>query len=256
VEALARRIVRLAVGLGELELRVAYLRALIAEHELAPLARALDLVAASSELGEPDARDTVAAVVSALAHPSLAATAQRLREEAVGESLVALERMLRRPPASLRPSRPPSSRGIASAADGRPLTLGERKALARRPDRGALERLAADPHPDVVRQVLRNPRLTEDDVVRLAAKRPAHADVLAEIARSVRWMSRPRVRMALVLNPDTPQELAAPICGMLLRHELKLVVEMTHVPPAVRALCYEHLTRRVPRPRAPKDIVH
>jgi hypothetical protein len=256
VEALARRIVRLALGLCEIELRVAYLRALLAEHELAPLAQALDHLAAASELGDPPSRGTAFAVVSALSHPTMTDVAQRLREEAAGESLVALERMLRRPLPSVRPSRPPSARGIAAASDGRPLTLGERKSLARRPDRHALERLAADPHPDVVRQVLANPRLTEDDVVRLAAKRPANPQILAEIVRCVRWVQRGRVRMALVLNPDTPQELAAPICGMLLRHELKLVVEMTHVPTAVRALCYEHLTRRIPRPPAPKDSVH
>jgi hypothetical protein len=256
VEVLARRIVRLALGLQQIELRVSYLRALISEHALEPLARALDHLAAESEQGDPAARDTASAIVAALSHPDLADTAQRLREQAVGESLLALERMLRRPVSSVRPSRPPTASGIAATADGRPLTLGERKALARRPDRGALERLAADPHPDVLRHVLANPRLTEDDVVRLAAKRPARPEILAEIARSVRWAQRARVRMALVLNPGTPQELAAPLCGLLLRHELKLVVEMTHVPLALRALCYEHLTRRAPRPATPKESIH
>src|SRR5205823_4903186 len=86
----------------------------------------------------------------------------------------------------------------------------------------------------------------EDDVLRLAAKRPCRSDVLAEIARSVRWIHRGRVRLAVMLNPDTPLEIAAPIAGLLMKQELRLVVEATHVSLAVRALCLEHLERRPP----------
>ena len=57
---------------------------------------------------------------------------------------------------------------------------------------------------------------------------------------------RPRIRMALVLNPDTPLEIAAPLLGLLMRHELRLVASATPVAPAVRALCLEHLERRPP----------
>ena len=52
---------------------------------------------------------------------------------------------------------------------GRPLTLGERKTLARRRDRQLLGRVLRDPHPDVIQVLLGNPALTEEDVVRLAA---------------------------------------------------------------------------------------
>jgi hypothetical protein len=109
-----------------------------------------------------------------------------------------------------------------------------------------LERLLHDPHPDVIKQLLGNPKLTEDDVLPLAARRPCRPDVLTEIARSTRWSHRPRVRIALVLNPDTPLEIAAPLVGLLMRHELSLVATSTTVAPAVRALCLEHLERRPP----------
>ena len=129
---------------------------------------------------------------------------------------------------------------------GRPLTLGERKSLARRPDRDTLERLLRDPHPDVIRQLLANPRVTEEDVLSIAARRPCRPDVLTEIARAPRWAHRPRIRLALVLNPDTPLDVVSPITGLLLRHELSLVVTSTTVAPAVRALCLEHFERRPP----------
>jgi hypothetical protein len=53
----------------------------------------------------------------------------------------------------------------------------------------------------------------------------------------------------LVLNPDTPGELAAPIAGLLVRQELRLVSETTHVSTHVRTLCIEHLERRPPGER-------
>jgi len=108
-----------------------------------------------------------------------------------------------------------------------------------------MQRLLTDPHPDVIRRCLRNPRVTEDDVVRLAAKRPCQGDVLVEIARS-RWAHRPRVRLALVVNPSTPVEMALRIAGLLLRPELVLVARSPGVSSALRALCMEHLERRPP----------
>jgi hypothetical protein len=108
-----------------------------------------------------------------------------------------------------------------------------------------MQRLLADPHPDVIRRCLNNPRLTEDDVIPLAAKRMASGDVLAEIARS-RWLRRPRVRLSLALNPSTPAEIAARIVGLLLRPELELVGRSPHVHAGIRALCLDHLARRPP----------
>ena len=161
---------------------------------------------------------------------------------------LALERLVRKP-LSIVPARDvgrPEDDRIPDYGKGRPLTLGERKSLARKPDRETVERLIRDPHPDVIRMLLGGPRVTEEDVLSMAARRPCRPDVLTEIARSPRWVHRPRIRMALVLNPDTPLEIAAPIAGLLMRHELRLVATSTHVQASVRALCLEHLERRPP----------
>jgi hypothetical protein len=76
---------------------------------------------------------------------------------------------------------------------------------------------------------------------------------LSEIARSEKWMHRSRVRMAVVLNPATPVEIAAPIVSLLMRQELKLVAETIAVPRLVRALCVEYLERRPPVEPSERD---
>ncbi len=87
---------------------------------------------------------------------------------------------------------------------GRPLTLGERRSLASRPDRRLLEMALRDPHPMVIAKLLDNPRLTESDVMYIATRRPAPIEVLTELGTHPKWRLRQRVALALCLNPHTP----------------------------------------------------
>jgi hypothetical protein len=228
---------------------VAYLRSELASRALDAVAPALDDVCLAAEQAEPDARELLVALVDLLAETEQKPFVQRLREEATGRSLLALGRLLRRPVASPSRAPPPLSNAEARVPDygtGRTLTLGERRALARQPTRKAMEKLFADPHPMVIRTLLANPKVVEDDVVHLAARRPVEPDVLAEVARSPRWAHRVRVRMAIVLNPDTPVELSIPLLALLVRPELELVSSASSLTPTLRAAALDLLERRPP----------
>ena len=230
-------------GLLEPELRASFVFALVRDEPAEELAPVLEDLCARAEQAELPAREVLVALVDAT---------QRLREEAAGRAFLALERLLRQPVITLG-ERMARKEHIPDYGRGRTLTLGERKSLARKPDRDTLERLLADPHPAVIERLLANPRLVEEDVLRIAARRPGHAAVLVAIARSPRWIHRPRIRLALVLNPDSPPETTALVCGLLMRQELRLVIEYTHVEPSIRALCMEYLERRPPGPEPEDD---
>ncbi len=117
----------------------------------------------------------------------------------------------------------------------RPLTLGERKSLARTWKRDVIERLLADPHVDVVELLLRNPRLTETDVLRIATARRASAAVLELVLRAKRWNCRPRVRRALMRNPNLPEAAAVRLVGLLNRPELRELARDPSLPHSVSA---------------------
>lgn len=119
---------------------------------------------------------------------------------------------------------------------GRPLALGERKSLARRRDRQLLARVIRDPHPDVIRVLLYNPALTQDDVVRLVARRPIPADVLREVASCVRWIARSGVRSALLKNPYAPLELVLPLVPLATSGELAELANSPELSPPLRSL--------------------
>ena len=96
----------------------------------------------------------------------------------------------------------------------------------------------------VVRLLLANPRLTEADVLRIAARRPGEAAVLSEVARAAVRFGR--VRLAVVLNPATPRAVSVPLLALLSRPELREVTQAMDVPPEVRTLALEIAALRPP----------
>jgi hypothetical protein len=130
---------------------------------------------------------------------------------------------------------------------GRELSVGERKAMARRPSRASFDKLLKDPHPLVIRQLLENPRLTEDDLVRVAARRPANVDALRAIARTD-WLCRPRVRMSMIHNPGTPSAIAIPLLAVCTRPELDEIRVSSECLELVRETAEELIILRSLRP--------
>lgn len=115
--------------------------------------------------------------------------------------------------------------------DGRELTLGERKSLARGAPRDTIDRLLRDPEPQVIRLLLRNPRLVERDVVGVAARRPVQPEVVREIMANPKWISRYAVKRTIVLNPWVPNELALRLLPFMNRTHLAEIAEDPAIPP-------------------------
>lgn len=127
---------------------------------------------------------------------------------------------------------------------GRPLTLGERKALARTHDRRLIERVVRDPHPDVIRILLDNPALTEDDVVRVCAARPNSSELLQVVFEHRRWVVRYRPRNSLVRNPKCPLDVALLLAPMLRHADLREVGSSGDLSPPLRLACKNILDTR------------
>lgn len=241
----SRALARTITHVADRALRAGYVRGWIAERDVSEAAAVLDEICLAAEQADPTCSEALVAIVEALADPRSDEVTTMLREEAAGAALLALGRLLRRPLRLRRPQPAPAK--PPDYGTGRPLTLGERKALARRPTRAYLEKLLLDPDPMVLETLLQNPRLTEEDVLTVAAKRPGRAPLLTAIARSGKWTVRARVRMALILNPGVPAEVGVPLVPLLSRAELRLVAQMTDASPPVRAAAHELLQRRPPQ---------
>jgi hypothetical protein len=119
-------------------------------------------------------------------------------------------------------------------ANDKPLTLGERKTLARTRRRDLILLVIRDPHPDVIAILLHNPHVTEADVVHVAARRPAVPDTLIKIAEHPRWSVRHMVKRALVWNPSTPLDVAIRLATTLRTAELREIAANETLPSPLR----------------------
>ena len=203
---------------------------------------------------DPDAAEALEAITHAAADPAMPYdTRQRLYEAAAHQQLPAIARLflVASPPAvgssqltrSLAPERP-------LRPTGRPLTLGERKSLARTHDRELILLMLRDPHPAVVAILLDNPHITEADVVRIASARPGAPATLAALAAHPRWSVRHLVKRALVLNPSTPLADAIRIATTLQAQELRELAADRSLPQPLRSHAADVYAAALRRPRA------
>jgi len=188
------RLKRVVLALPDVALRARWLRDHLSGFSPAEQASMLNALCEDGERSDPLARETLLSVALLFAALGECALVRQLRAAAEARHLWSLERLLRRAP-ELPHERPADELPVPDYGAGRTLTVGERRSLARSPSRRSFDKLLSDPHPLVIRQLLGNPRLTEDDVVRMAARRPAFPEVIAEIARHPSHSQRPRVRM-------------------------------------------------------------
>jgi hypothetical protein len=245
-------LVRSLLALPELPMRILWLEDRIYLRPISATAPVLNHIAEQAQSTDKRAREAMVAIAIFLAQRKDTSLIWALREEARAQSLLGLERLVREPHESHVPEIEIEPR-VPDYGTGRELSLGERRALARRPTRLQIERLLLDPHPLVLEQLYQCPTITEDDILRIVTKRPAHVAALELLASHARWMARPRIRLGLILNPGTPHGLALPLITTCPRDDLNLIVGTTNLNKALRTVALE-LHSRLPPVR--EDVVH
>lgn len=233
------RVARRLAALPELQMRAAVLRDIVRDHQPPDAAWLLDALATAGRAGGPPFDMSLLAAVQMTSGDVLAyRDRRRIYEAADRHGLEACKELLYTVgfEAGDDPQRP-----RALIPGTRPLTLGERKALARSWKRDVLERLVLDPSADVVKLLLDNPRITETDVLRLSTARRASAAALGLVLTHKRWSVRPRVRRALLRNPNLPEAAAVRLVGLLNRVEQRELARDPKLPLRVTAALIRRL---------------
>jgi hypothetical protein len=240
------RLKRVLLSLPDLALRTGWLRDFLTRASEHDQATVLNALCEDNERADPQAREAILVVALFFASLGECELVEQLRAQAESRHLLSLSRLVRRAPPPLVHDRPAHELPVPDYGAGRELTVGERKSLARSPNRRAFDKLLGDPHPLVIGQLLANPRLTEDDVVRMAARRPARLEVLQAIAQNSRWLSRPRVRLAVLFNPGSPPAMTMPLLAVCTRNELSEVLHNSDSSAVLRSAAHELFERLPP----------
>jgi len=105
----------------------------------------------------------------------------------------------------------------------RSLSQMEKILLAVKADRSERALLLQDNDPRVLLSVLRNPRLTVDEVTRLAKSPFLNYQIADVIVKTTQWMASADVRIALVHNAKTPPAFALRILPSLPVAEVRTI---------------------------------
>lgn len=231
---------RLAV-LPEPAMRAASLRDIVSARRPEDAAWLLDALATAGRAGGPPFDLSLLAAVELTSSDLLGYERRRLIFEAAEQrGLEACKELLFSSEAMIIDST--KARAPRALEPGtRPLTLGERKSLARSWDRKVLQRLFADPSLDVVTLILQNTRVTEEDILRIVTAKRVTTGVLQLILRNRRWNCRPRVRFALLRNRLLPEADSLRLVGLLNRQELRELRADPHLPLRVVAALHRRL---------------
>src|SRR5436305_14545150 len=105
----------------------------------------------------------------------------------------------------------------------RGLSQMEKILLAVKADRSARAILAQDNDPRVLLSLLRNPRLTVDEVARVAKSSFLTYQIADVIVQTSQWMGNLDVRLGLIRNPKTPPAFAMRILPTLPESEVRSI---------------------------------
>ena len=226
-------LLRVVSSMPDQALRAAYLRHTLLSRRPEEVADLFTAAMTTAESRRPDHTALLQAMSLALADDSCGGLREATRSVLEARGLPGLAQALLRDPIA----EAAETQRIPDFGRGRTLSLGERKSIARRNDRNLIARVLRDPHPDVIRILLGNPGLTEADVVRLCARRPVSTEVVREVFRSPRWIVRYPVKVAIVLNPHTPLDVALQIAPHLTAPDSKRVETAEDLADELREAC-------------------
>lgn len=105
----------------------------------------------------------------------------------------------------------------------RGLSQMEKLLLAVKAERSERALLLQDNDPRVLLSLLRNPRLTVDEVARLAKSSFLNFQIADVIVKTTQWMSSLDVRLGLIRNPKTPPAFALQILPSLPESEVRAI---------------------------------
>ncbi len=109
-----------------------------------------------------------------------------------------------------------------------------------------ISRFVHDQSPRVIRALLGNGLLTEDDAVIIANRKNLPADILETISKDKRWADSYPVRLALARNPHTPLRVSLSVVRFLRLFDLEEITRSHFIPLVFRHKVEAMIVERIP----------
>lgn len=96
--------------------------------------------------------------------------------------------------------------------------------------------LMKDAHHQVHRYLLKNPKITSDEIAQMCRSFNISSEMLIDIANNLDWMKQGSIRMSVVKNPKTPLNVVKKHIHSLNDNDLYMLARSEHVREAVSRL--------------------
>ncbi|HEV7843963.1 MAG TPA: hypothetical protein VGO69_09725, partial [Pyrinomonadaceae bacterium] len=126
----------------------------------------------------------------------------------------------------------------------RALPYAEKIILATKTDRSERAVLIQENDPQILYYLLKNPRITTEEVLRIARMTSISAMVADLIAKATQWSSNQEIRSALVNNPRTAPSVALKLLGTLSEPEIRQIAKSTAVSQPLKQAAVRILMSR------------
>jgi hypothetical protein len=127
------------------------------------------------------------------------------------------------------------------------MNMKDRMRLAMKGDREARNILIRDPNRIVAQAVIQNPKITEQEVEKIATMRTVPEEVLRLIAINRGWARNYQIMMKLAQNPRTPLSNSMSILTRLQTKDLLAISKNRNVSEAIRKQSHRLASARVGR---------
>ncbi|MBI5344258.1 MAG: hypothetical protein HZB83_02815 [Deltaproteobacteria bacterium] len=121
------------------------------------------------------------------------------------------------------------------------LSVGQKIKFALTGNKTAREFLVRSSNKVVVSAVLKNPRITEDEVLRAASSKNTSDDALRQIGRHNEWMKNYNMKLVMVMNPKTPVSISLKLLDSIYEKDLASVAKSKNIPSVLASAARRRL---------------
>lgn len=113
------------------------------------------------------------------------------------------------------------------------MSIGQKIKVAQTCDKEGRTILIKEANKQISTAVMKNPRMTESEIMKLAVTKGTIEELLRMIAGNKEWMKTYAVKVALVTNPKTPVPLSIRMLNTIYTKDLEKIAKSRGIPSAV-----------------------
>jgi len=121
------------------------------------------------------------------------------------------------------------------------LSMGQKLKLALGGNKSARDLLVKDSNKIISTAVLKNPRITEEEVQKVAQSKGTNDDMLRQISRNKEWMKSYSIRMGMLGNPKTPLAISLKLLDSVYEKDLHTVSKSKSIPATLASAARRRL---------------